>query len=150
LLHKLAVGDEDPLVLLACMSGVLALAPEVALARFVPLLRGPDADRRELAALCLGQSSRADASRALIAALEDCVLSKERSVLLRALGVHRSDEALDTLLGVIDEGSRVDATAAIQALAPRRFEPGLRGRVERAVAGRAELERELRSAFSVE
>ena len=150
LLHKLAIGDEDPLVLLACMSGVLALAPEVALARFVPQLRGRDGQPRELAALCLGQSTRADACQALLAALEECVLSKERVVLLRALGLHRSDAALDALLRVIDGTNEVDAKAAIRALAPRRFEQGLRARVEQVIAGRAELERECAAAFKDE
>ena len=150
LLLKLAVGDEDPLVLLGCMSGVLSLAPEVALARFGPVLHGPDEQQRELVAVSFGQSTRADACRALITALDACVLSKERAVLLRALGLHRSDAALEALLGIIDRGNDVDAKAAIRALAPRRFDPGLRARVERVVSGQAGLERECAEAFKDE
>lgn len=152
LLHKLAVGDEDPLVSLACMSGVLTLAPEVALARFVPLLDGRDTGRRELAAMCLGQSSRADAGHALLTALEACALSKDRAVLLQALGVHRSDAALEALLEVIASGNPIDALGALRALAPRRFEPGVRGRVATVVSrrGEPELERELDATFERE
>lgn len=147
LLHRLAVGDEDPMVLLSCMTGVLALAPEVALARLVPLLTGDDAQQRELAALCLGQSTRPDAAQALIRAVGACVLSQDRSVLLRALGLHRSDLALDALVGIIVGGSEADAEAAVRGLAARRFEPGLRARVQQAVGGRPQLAREFADGF---
>lgn len=147
LLHKLAVGDEDPLVLLACMSGVLTLAPEVALRRLVPLLTGADTQARELAALCLGQSTRPDAAEALLTAAGECVLAQERGVLLSALGLHRSDRALEALVGFITSGSETDAKAAVRALAPRRFEPSLRARVQQAVDERPELAREFADAF---
>jgi len=147
LLHKLEVGDEDPLVLLACMGGVLSLAPELALARFVPMLREPEGQRRELAALCLGQSSLLAAAQALIAAVDDCVLSKERAVLLRALGLHRSDAALEALVAVIEGDHETDARAALRALAPRRFEASVRARVEQAVRGNSSLERDFTEAF---
>lgn len=147
LLHKLQVGDEDPLVLLACMSGVLTLAPEVALARFVPWLRGGDADRRELAAVCLGQSTLPGTARALLDALGECVLSRDRAVLLRALGLHRSDAALDALVAVLEGDNDTDAGAAVRALAARRFEASVRARVAEAVRGRAALERAFAEAF---
>jgi HEAT repeat protein len=147
LLHKLAVGDEDPLVLLACMSSVLSLAAEVALERLVPLLAGRDEQRRELAAMCLGQSGRADACQALVAALAACVLSRERGVLLKALGLHRSDSALEALLEVVEGPNDADAQAAIAALAPRRFEPGLRARLEKVTQDRADLSATLAATF---
>lgn len=150
LLHKLGVGDEDPLVLLACMAGVLLLAPELALARFVPWLSGSDSQRRELAAVCLGQSTLPAAAQALIAALEGCVLSKERAVLLRALGLHRSDAALDALVTVVEGDNETDAAAAVRALAPRRFEASVRARVRQAVSGRGPLERAFAEAFKDE
>lgn len=150
LLHKLAVGDDDPLVLLACMCGVLALAPEIALARFVPLLAERDGQPRELAAMCLGQSGRADACQALVEALGACVLSKEREVLLRALGLHRSDAALEALLAVVEGANRADAKAAIEALAPRRFDPGLRSRLEKATQGNDALRETLAALFKDE
>ena len=151
LLLKLEVGDEDPLVRLACMSGVLTLAPELALARFTPLLASHDDEVRELAALCFGQSNRADAGAALIAAVKACVLEREREELLRGLGLHRADASLEALLEIIARPGLDGAKAAIRALTPRRFEPGVRARVEKAVAGRVELVRAvLNEAFRVE
>ncbi len=147
LLHKLGVGDEEPGVLLACMSGVLALAPGLAMARLVDQLEHGDAQAKELAALALGQSTRAEAAQALVRAAEACVLSSERAVLWRALGLHRSELALQTLLGILDRDNEADARAALQALAPRRFEGSVRERVTDAVRGRPELARELAQAF---
>lgn len=49
--------------------------------------------------------------------------------MLRGLGLHRSDRAADVLLKLIETGAAADARAAVKALAPRRFEPGLREKI---------------------
>jgi hypothetical protein len=150
LFHKLGVGDEEPAVLLACMSGVLALAPELAMKRFVEQLKSDDAQLKELAALALGQSTRVEAAQALIDAAGECVLSSERSVLLRALGLHRSDRALEALIQVLEGDNETDARAVLQALAARRFEANVRERVKQAVRGRAALDQDFAEAFKEE
>ncbi|MCC6332966.1 MAG: HEAT repeat domain-containing protein [Myxococcales bacterium] len=129
LLHKLRVGDDDPLVKLACMSALMALAPDWGLPYLSPLVASGHGEARELAALALGQSHRPDAADALIAALESAVRSTEREAVLRGLGLHRSDRAADVLLKLIETGAAADARAAVKALAPRRFEPGLREKI---------------------
>ena len=147
LLHKLGVGDDEPAVLLACLSGLLALAPEFALARLIRQLEQGGGEEKELAALALGQSARIEAAQALLRAAEACVLSAERAVLWRALGLHRSELALRSLLEVIGSGNAADARAALRALAPRRFEKSVQEQVGQAVAARPELASELREAF---
>jgi hypothetical protein len=121
---KLRQGDEEPLVTLACLSGLLTLAPAWALPQIDSLLNGHDESLREVAALALGQSRREDALDKLLQALAGEVLSRRRSVLLRSVGLHRSDRSLAALLRIVAEGSRGDAEAAIEALAARRLEPG--------------------------
>lgn len=130
LLLALAEPDEDPLVTLASMSALLSLAPEVGLPRLTAMLRGEDAEQRELAALALGQSNRADALEVLINALAAAGISRNREPLFKALGIHRSDGAITTLLEALGSENQTDAQTALEALATRRFEPGVRGKVE--------------------
>jgi HEAT repeat protein len=132
LLLRWALGDEDPLVILACMSGVLALAPDEALPRLRAAISGADRGAREAAALALGQSKRDDALEVLLEGLASSPQAADRATILRAVGLHRSDRALDAVLDVVATGGAADAPAAVAALAPRRFDPGVRARAEQA------------------
>jgi hypothetical protein len=149
-LLKLRAGDEDPMVTLALLGALLALAPDWALPRLDARLQGDDEGARELAALALGQSRRAEALALLLKALEACVLPAERATLLRAIGLHRSEPALHALLARIAEGAAPDARAAVQALAARRFEPGVPEKVREAAArnARVDLSKQLAATFA--
>jgi HEAT repeat protein len=114
------------------MSGLLSLAPDQGLPLLQRFLSGKDEAQREMAALALGESGRGDALRVLLEALEAIPLASDRAAILRALGLHRSDEALEALLEKIARGEMPDATAAISALGHRRFEPVIRERVHEA------------------
>ncbi|MBS2025614.1 MAG: HEAT repeat domain-containing protein [Deltaproteobacteria bacterium] len=148
LLHKLETGDEEPEVVLACMSGALALVPELMLGRLAAQLADGSDEGKEVAALALGQSNRPDALRVLVDAAEATVMSSDRAVILRAMGLHRSDAALEALLKFIAGDNLADARAAVRALATRRFEAGVRQRVQHELRGRPELERELAESFA--
>ena len=137
-LLKLRTGDEDPMVLLSCMSTLLALAPDVGLEEVCRDLDGPNKERREVAALALGESRLDDALTALLGAYARCIRPTERALLLQAVALHRSDRALDALLRTIATARPADARAAIAALAPRKHEPGLAGRVRQAAAENAQ------------
>lgn len=132
-LYKLRLGDEDPLVTLAAMTALLALAPGCALAELGALLDG-DGERRELAAVALGQSRNDEALSRLLDAIERCPRADQRRPLYAAVGLHRSDRALAALLAIVAERAEADARAALEALAPRRFEPGVSARVRAAAA----------------
>lgn len=150
LLQKLALGDDDPLVTLACMSALLALAPDWGLARLAPLLSSPDAEEREVAAIALGQSGRPDAADLLVQELEASARPTQREPILRALGLHKSERAAQVLLERVATAAADDAQAALRALAPRRFEPGLREQVHAAVQRnrRVDLSGTLAKAFA--
>jgi hypothetical protein len=150
LLHlKLRVGDAEPLVTLACLSGLLALAPGWGISVANAYLAGDPEELREVAALALGQSRREDALERLLETLSSEILARRRVPLLRALGLHRSDRALEALLAIIAGGEQGDAKAALDSLAHRSFEPNLEERVRGAAArnARADLSEALRSAF---
>jgi HEAT repeat protein len=131
---RFAAGDEDPLVALACASGLLALVPGQALPRLRAALAGADESAREVAALALGQSTREEALDLLLAHLESAPLASDRAVALRALGLQRNDRALRALLEVVAAGSLADAEAALAGLGARRFDAGVRDRARAAVA----------------
>jgi HEAT repeat protein len=134
LVYKLRLGDADPMVMLAVMNALLALAHDWALPVLAAQLQGSDAGARELAAIALGQSRRAEALSLLVAELERCVRAQEREPLWRALGLHRSEGALARLLEGVAHGGAADARAALTALAVRRFEPGIPERARKAAA----------------
>ncbi|HYV48624.1 MAG TPA: HEAT repeat domain-containing protein [Myxococcaceae bacterium] len=137
-LLKLRTGDPEPPVLLACLQALLALAPETGLRVAEAWLHGEDSGARELGAIALGESRREDALDRLLEALEWSVLPKGRAVLLRALALHRSERALAALMKVVAAGSLADARVALEALAPRADERGLREQVHAAVSQREE------------
>ncbi len=148
-LFKLRLGDEDPLVTLAAMSALVALAPDRALPELIPLVEHTADARRELACVALGQSRRDDALAPLLEALSRCVRAEEREPILRGLGLHRSEGALAALLEVVADGALTDAEAAIAALAVRRFEPTIEKQVrEAAKRNSSDLEKALHEAFT--
>ena len=150
LLLKLRHGDDDPLVLLECLGGLLSLAPDWGLPVLKAALLGSDEELREMATLALGESGREDALRLLLEYLDSGPVGKDWSQAVRALGLHRSDGALQRLLTLITNGSTREATAAIEALAPRRFERVIRDRVAKAVheTGKPGLSELMKKAFS--
>jgi len=147
------IGDDDPLVVLACMNGLLLLAPDHALPRLRQALHGGEDGARELAALALGQSTRAEALDVLLAHLEEAPRASERAPTLRALGLQRNERALAALLRVAATGTVPDAEAALAGLGARRFDAGVRERALAAARAHPEaprLERVVAGAFPVD
>jgi len=129
--YKIALGDDDPTVAAEAMRTLMSLAPDAGVERLGALLRHEDEATRELAAIALGDSHRADALVVLLEALGEAVRPQDRAPLFTALALHRSDRGLEALLAYVD-GSRADAERALEALAMRAFEPELRRRAEAA------------------
>lgn len=84
---------------------------------------------RELAAIALGDSRRANALDVLLGRMGRLVRASDRAPYFTALALHRSEPALRALLAFL-EGPRPTAIAALEALAVRRFEPDVVERVE--------------------
>jgi hypothetical protein len=69
--------------------------------------------------------------------------------LFRALALLRQEEAFETLIRIVAQGSECDAALALEALAIHAHDQTLAARVEAAVAERGEpdIERRFESAF---
>lgn len=130
-------AEEDPMVIVAVLSALLRLAPEWALEYARRGLGHGRTIDRELAAIALGESRRDDALDLLARWLEEAPRAEERATYLRAIGLHRTERALAILLARLAEGGRTDAVAAIEALAARRFDPGVAERARDAVRARS-------------
>jgi HEAT repeat protein len=146
---KMRVGDPEPPVILACLSGLISLVPGWGVTKAAAHLHGQDEGLHEVAALALGESRLEDALDQLLSALSSELLPRRRPVLLRALGLHRSDRAVEALLQVVATGNEGDAKAAVGALSVRSGEPGLAERIRVAAArnGGVDLTATIRGAF---
>lgn len=125
---KLNTGDDDPIVLCETLAALVELDADSGLGFARAWLEDSSAERREVAALALGQTRLGEAAGLLVAALERTVDAEERRTLLVSLGTLRIEAARDLLLARLDS---VDHEAVLEALAPYRFDPTT---LERALA----------------
>jgi HEAT repeat protein len=111
--YKAHVGDEEPTVIAQVFDSLLALERKHALPFLAGFLKSKNEVVREEAALAMGASRLPEAVPMLIQAWQ----STREQVLLRALGVSRQDEAIAFLKDLVENGRKVDAEAARDALA---------------------------------
>ena len=134
LVHKLHAGDEDPVVLSEAAAGLLGAAPEFALPLFDAWLRDDDITRRECAALSLGQSRHPEAVGKLLVWLDEIAWDKDIELGFRALGLSRDERARRYLLDEVEQGSRLRAERALEALAVHAYDEQLLARIREAAA----------------
>lgn len=139
LLLRLNAGDEVPEILIECLRGLFALAPEHALRYAKRMLAGDDAERREHILQALGSANDDRAVELLASELEQALLAPERQQIIEALGLSRRSRARELLLEVVREGRPSDAEAALSALAIHRYDARLMEQLETSVAHSREL-----------
>jgi hypothetical protein len=134
LVHKLRSGDSDPGVLAESAVSLLAAGGEFGLELVRSLLRSNDELMSETAALALGQCRDPAAIAALIEWVESSALERDIQTGIRALGLSRHESSRSYLLGLVRDGSRTRARAAIEALAVHRYDEQLLQRVREAAS----------------
>lgn len=146
---KIHIGDPSSEVLLECFSALLSLAPERALPVCAAALQADDEERRDAAALALGQSRREDALP-LLTALADRVPMLERRTPLLAIAMLRTTSAFEYLMQLVQTAPSSLAGLAVRALAVHRYDDGLRDRVRAEVQKRddAKLLHAVEESFS--
>jgi len=136
---KVATGDDDPLVIAECFTGLLGLEPDESVPFVERYLGADDEALRETAALALGESRLPAAFAALQRAWDDVMLPDSlRRALLRAAAVHRSDAAFAWLLDQAATRNAATAGEVIEALALYRHNEGLTRRLQAVVAERGD------------
>ncbi|MBN2196524.1 MAG: HEAT repeat domain-containing protein [Polyangiaceae bacterium] len=138
LVHRLRAGD-DPRVLLACASSLIALADGFARSLLGEWLRAGTEAQREIAALALGQSRAIEDAETLIRWLDGLAGEVALELGIRALSLHRSERARSHLLELIATGSLARARAAVRALGEHRYDVALTARVREAARLRKDM-----------
>lgn len=133
--YKSYLTDPEPEVVTECFLSLLHLEPEESFAFVSSFLTVPDEATQEAAAIALGQSKMPQAAKPLVRWAAGR-LQRDRSVAYVALALLRSPEALDYLLGRVQDGEEADASLALDALAVHRHDPKLAARVAEVVDAR--------------
>jgi hypothetical protein len=145
---KTLSGDADARVISVCLSSLLAADPDSSLAFVAELLATESVERREAAAIALGESHLEAAFAPLRDACERAVLPVDRKAPLLGLSLLRSDAAWSYLLELVRAAAPEHARQAMEALAVFRHDAALRERVLAAAEEREqELQRFARQTF---
>ncbi len=146
---KAKLGDEESHVLRECLEGLLTVDGERALS-FVADFLASDAIEAECAALALGAGRVDGAFEVLRAWHKGRLRPSERAVASIAIVTLRSDEALDFLFKLIEEGDVPVATDALKALAIYSYDDTIRERAALSVASEPHLRAVFDATFSKE
>ena len=134
---KLLTGDNEPDVLAECFSGLLTAAPERSLRLIEGFVDSEDLAVAEAALLALG-SSRLPEGFDLLKARWETAAGPLRKTALLAIGMVRSDSAVEFLLALLVDCSPATAKDVLAALALFRDNENIRNRVEAVVVRRNE------------
>jgi HEAT repeat protein len=135
---KILTGEREPDVLAECFSGLLATAPERSLSMVAGFIDCEDMAVAETALLALGSSRLPKALDLLKARWERTAGGPLRKIMLVAIAMIRSEEAIEFLLGLLAECPPSVAKDVIAGLALFRNNENVRSRVESVVARRKE------------
>ncbi len=138
--YKAVLGDPDPRVLGECVGSILALEEDEGLPFVRRFLHDDDPEVVEMTALAFAESRGAKALEILLSWWRNETRYDLRRDTLASIALHRSDESLAFLLGIIREGTTADALAAVDAFAPFRSDPTIEAQLEEAVTERREAE----------
>lgn len=129
---KAQCGDAKPEVTGACLSALLRLRPDESVSFVARYLRGSDEQLVCEAAAALGECGRPDAINILIETWKRTDDDELQDSLLVSLGLSRHPSAVDFLISVLASVTKA-SESALRALAPNRFYPDIRQRVQTAV-----------------
>ncbi len=146
---KAQLGDDDPGVLGAVFTALLAIEPDREVPFVADFLRETESFRAEQAALALGESRLESAFHALRDCWTHLVDFAFRNPLLLALALSRRDDAFALLLEIIREEGRSAAVKAVEVLAFYAGDDKRRAQIHAAVdaAGDAKIREAFRQAF---
>ncbi|HKT49219.1 MAG TPA: HEAT repeat domain-containing protein [Candidatus Angelobacter sp.] len=135
---KILTGESEPDVLAECFSGLLTAATERSLRLIESFAASEEIGVAEAALLALGSSRLPEALDLLKARWERTAGGPLRKIVLLAIGMIRSDAAVEFLLALLAGCSTTTAKDVLAGLAVFRDNEKIRRRVESVVARRNE------------
>jgi HEAT repeat protein len=149
---KARMSDRDSTVTGQVFESLLRVEGSGAVPFVLEFVRSPQDEVREEAVLALGVSRLSDAITVLqqLLAAPDSSVSDE--ILCRALSISRHEDALNSLIQVLQRGRPRQAIAALQALELHKSSHEIQDRIRKAVAHRSEgdIHQELSRLFPEE
>ena len=137
---RVLTGEQDPMVLRKCFSGLIAADTDRSWSFVTGFLDSTDLVLAESAAIAVGESHSKRAFPVLRETLERNVDVARKSTLLLALALTRDDKAVEFLLRMIREEGASQAARALQAISIYSADERIRERVHEAVSSRGERE----------
>jgi len=147
LLLRLGAGDAAAEVLIECLRGLFALAPELGEQYARTALQTGDGELIEHILHALGTAPSDGAVALLEAELAARSLADERTPVITALGLSRRPKARTLLLELVSGDRTSDAEAALSALAIHRYDTRLAAQLRELTAGSRELSRRVEKLF---
>lgn len=135
---KILSGESEPDVLAECFTGLLAAAPETALPLVAGYIDSEEPAVAEMALLALGSSRLPAVFDLLKAKCREGVKAPLKKALLAAIGMVRSEEAIEFLLSVLGESHGQAAQDVIPVLAIFRGNDRVRSQVEAIISQRGD------------
>jgi len=133
---KLLTGETEPDVLAECFSGLLACTPQRSLPLVAKYIDSDDVAVAEAALLAIGSSRLPEALDVLKKRWQEPLRASLRKILLLAIAMLRSEEAIEFLLLLLAESNAHVARDVMTALAVFRTNERVRTRVEAAISRR--------------
>ncbi len=137
---RVLTGEQDPMVLRKCFSGLIAADTDRSWSFVTGFLDSTDLVLAESAAIAVGESHNKHAFPVLRETWERNADMERKSTLLLALALTRDDEAIEYLLRMIREERAPQATRVLQAISIYSADERIRERVHEAVSSRGERE----------
>jgi HEAT repeat protein len=135
---KVLAGDSNPTIIGECFRSLMALHPQLSLSFVTHYLEAPEVRIAEEAMVALGESRHPQAFT-ILAGLHARTGDPERKrVLITAISLLRSDEAVRFLLRVVAEDTPDQARAAVDALGIYRHRPNIVSQLRAAVGHRGD------------
>jgi hypothetical protein len=147
LLLRLGAGDSAAEVLIECIRGLFALAPDLGEQYARTALQADKPDLVEHVLHALGTAASDSAIDLLEAELTTRSLADERGPVISALGLSRRPKARTLLLDLVRGDRTTDAQAALTALAIHRYDTKLAQQVRELTSHSAELSRRVSDLF---
>jgi HEAT repeat protein len=148
LLLRAQVGDDSPEVVIECLRGLFATAPEFGVRQARSLLRSESTRQREQVLHALGTATHDAAIELLCEELRQVSLADERKAVIEALGLSLRPSARTQLLELVASDRSSDAEAALSALAIHRYDDKLVAQLRELSASSRSLSRLFSELFA--
>jgi hypothetical protein len=147
LLLRLGAGDSIPEVLIECLRGLFAIAPDLGERYARDHLSSAGPEQYEQLLHALGTAPSDSAVELLEAELAARSLGDERAPIIAAIGLSLRPKARALLLELVTSDRSSDAQAALSALAIHRYDTRLAEQVRELTANSRELSQRVRALF---